>query len=97
MNQAELVAAIGNNIDIPNSTIRMVLEIQGKVIADHFATADAFSEREVALPGLGKLKTTTRAARTGRNPQTGAAIEIPEKVGVRFQAGKALNDTINPD
>lgn len=97
MNQAELVAAIGNNIDLPNSTIRLVLDIQGQVIADHFATADPYCEREVALPGLGKLKTTTRAARTGRNPQTGAAVQIPEKVAVRFQAGRALNNILNPD
>ena len=48
------------------------------------------------LPGLGKLKATTRAARTGRNPQTGAPVEIPERMAVKFVAGKALEDWINP-
>lgn len=52
--------------------------------------------RKSRLPGLGKLKTSTRAARTGRNPQTGAPVEIPERIAVKFSAGKALDDALNP-
>ena len=49
---------------------------------------------EVTLPGLGKLKADVRGARTGRNPATGAAIEIPAKNTVKFAAAKALKDAL---
>jgi DNA-binding protein HU-beta len=51
---------------------------------------------DVPLPGLGKLKTGQRAARTGRNPATGAAIDIPSKVTVKLTTGKALDEALNP-
>lgn len=96
MNKAELVAAIAADTNLPKTAVESVLESQGRVIANHFAAADAHAEAEAPLPGLGKLKTTTRAARTGRNPRTGAEIQIPERVAVKFAAGKALEDTLNP-
>ena len=94
MNKAELIAAIAANVLLPRRDIEAVLEAAGSVIAQHFA--DAGVDAEVVLPGLGKLKATTRAARTGRNPQTGAPVEIPERMAVKFSAGKALEDWINP-
>ena len=96
MNKAELIAAIAANVLLFRRDIEAVLEAAGSVIAQHFAAADAGVDAEVVLPGLGKLKATTRAARTGRNPQTGAPVEIPERMAVKFVAGKALEDTINP-
>lgn len=51
---------------------------------------------EVTLPGIGTIGTKQRAARTGRNLQTGAAIDIPAKTVVDFRATKALKDAINP-
>lgn len=96
MNQTELAAAVAAHTQLPKATVRQVLDSMGLVIAAHLASADAGAECEVALPMLGKLKTTTRAARTGRNPQTGAAIEIPERVAVKFSAGKNLDNTLNP-
>ena len=95
MNKAELIAAIAANVELPKRDIDAVLEAAGTVIAQHFAAADAGVDAEVVLPGLGKLKATTRAARTGRNPQTGAPVEIPERMTVKFSAGKALDDWIN--
>ena len=50
---------------------------------------------EVSLPGFGKFTTKQRAARTGRNPQTGAPIEIPSTISVAFKAGKPLTDAVN--
>jgi DNA-binding protein HU-beta len=50
----------------------------------------------VALPGLGAFSVTTRAARTGRNPQTGATMQIPEKKVVKFSPASALQKTLNP-
>lgn len=96
MNKAELISAIASETGLLNPFVENVLEAQGRVIANHLANCDANAEADVVLPGLGKLKTTTRAARTGRNPQTGEAIQIPERVAVKFAAGKALEDTLNP-
>ena len=50
---------------------------------------------KVALPGFGAFDVTERAARTGRNPQTGADIKIAASKGVRFKAGKGLKDAVN--
>ena len=96
MNKAELIAAIAADINLQKVVVESVLESAGRVIAQHFAAADAGVDAEAVLPGLGKLKATTRAARTGRNPQTGAPVEIPERMAVKFVAGKALEDWINP-
>lgn len=49
---------------------------------------------EVPLPGIGKLKADTRAARTGRNPATGEEIAIPAKNVVKFSAAKMLKDAL---
>ena len=96
MNKAELIAAIAADINLQKVVVESVLESAGRVIAEHFAAADAGVDAEAVLPGLGKLNATTRAARTGRNPATGEPIEIPERMAVKFSASKALEDTINP-
>ena len=96
MNKAELIAAIAADINLQKVVVESVLESAGRVIALHFAATDAGVDAEAVLPGLGKLKATTRAARTGRNPQTGEPVEIPERMAVKFAAGKALDDWINP-
>jgi DNA-binding protein HU-beta len=46
------------------------------------------------IPGIGKLVLVKRAARTGRNPQTGAAIKIPAKKVVKFRVAKACKDAV---
>lgn len=51
---------------------------------------------DVPLPGIGKLKASLRAGRTGRNPSTGAPIEIPAKTTVKLAIALALNDALNP-
>lgn len=96
MNKAELIAAIAADLNLHKLVVEPVLESAGRVIAQHFAAADAGVDAEAVLPGLGKLKATTRAARTGRNPKTGEPVEIPERMTVKFSAGKALEDWINP-
>jgi DNA-binding protein HU-beta len=49
----------------------------------------------ITFVGFGTFKTSTRKARTGRNPQTGAAITIPKRRVARFSAGKGLKDALN--
>jgi DNA-binding protein HU-beta len=48
------------------------------------------NDGEVKIQGFGNFKKSLRAARTGRNPATGAAVEIPAKTSVKFKAGKDL-------
>lgn len=50
--------------------------------------------REVAIPGFGRFKAKTRSARKGRNPRTGAEIDIPERTVVYFTPGKGLRETV---
>ena len=50
---------------------------------------------KVQLVGFGTFETSERAARTGRNPQTGAEMTIPASKAPKFKAGKALKDMVN--
>lgn len=64
------------------------------------AFVDAVSEEmvkggKVQLVGFGTFETSERAARAGRNPQTGETVNIPASKVVRFKAGKGLKNTVN--
>lgn len=61
-----------------------------EVIQDTLADGD-----DVTFTGFGSFKVVERAARTGRNPQTGAAIEIPSAKVIKFTPGKFLKDALN--
>jgi len=63
-------------------------------IFDHVTGALADGDK-VQVPGFGTFSVSERAARQGRNPQTGEAITIPASKGVRFKAGKGLKDAVN--
>ncbi|KWT00942.1 hypothetical protein CFBP3846_P300045 (plasmid) [Pseudomonas syringae pv. avii] len=86
----QLVAGIAEAIDAPKTTARNALEQLGQIVADQLE-----SGAEITLPGIGKLKVAERPARTGRNPSTGAAIEIAAKKVIKFVSAKVLNDAIN--
>jgi DNA-binding protein HU-beta len=49
----------------------------------------------VSIPGFGKFRTKKRAARRGRNPQTGELIDIPERMVIQFTAGKGLQEVLS--
>jgi len=51
--------------------------------------------QSITFVGFGTFKTSIRKARTGRNPQTGAAVKIPKRRVARFSAGKGLKDALN--
>jgi DNA-binding protein HU-beta len=56
----------------------------------------ALREKGVAnLPGIGKLKVIDKAARAGRNPSTGAVVQIPARKGVKFSLSSVLADELN--
>jgi DNA-binding protein HU-beta len=60
------------------------------------AVKEAKKNGVFVVPGLGRLKKVQRAARTGRNPQTGAAIKIKAKTTAKFYVAKAVKDSIAP-
>ena len=86
---AVLVGRI-DDAELPQRAVEDTL----KALADQ-AHAAAFSGQEITLPGIGKLGVTHRAARTGRNPQTGAEIQIPAKRAPAFTPAKAIKDACN--
>lgn len=92
MNQQELIDAISNNPNnngVSKVSIKFVLDTQAEV-----AKGELKKGGEVTLPGLGKLSISKRAARTGRNPATGAEIKIKAKKVPKFTAAKALKDAV---
>ncbi|WP_313515883.1 HU family DNA-binding protein [Pseudomonas sp.] len=86
----QLITDIAEATDAPKATVRAVLEQLGEIVSDALENGS-----ELTLPGIGKLKVGDRPARTGRNPQTGAAIEIAAKKVVKFVPAKALSDALN--
>lgn len=67
---------------------------------DFFDALNALAKKEVkkngefVLPGIGKFVKAKRKARKGRNPATGAVIQIPAKTTVTFRVGKAMKDSV---
>jgi DNA-binding protein HU-beta len=93
--QKELIDTIHNELQvagvpISKAHVSAVLEQFGEV-----ATRALKRGFDVPLPGLGKLKPATRAARAGRNPATGLPMQVPAKRLVRFSEVKALSDALN--
>jgi DNA-binding protein HU-beta len=60
------------------------------------ATKECKAGGQFVIPGLGKAVKAQRKARTGRNPQTGATIQIPAKTVVKFRLAKAFKDAVVP-
>ena len=79
-----------NDGDIDKDTVTTVINDLLDVISECMQ-----EQEEVNFTGFGKFHTTIRAARKGRNPATGKAIDIPEKVTIKFKPGKALKDSVN--
>ena len=90
MNKAELIDAIASNADFSKADAKRALD--GFVAA----TSDALKKGErISLVGFGSFSISNRAARTGRNPQTGKEIKIAAKNVVRFKAGSELSGKVN--
>lgn len=86
MTKTELVAAIADRTDVSKADVERVLngfqDVVFKVVAK--------GEEKLSIPGFLSFEQTTRSARTGRNPQTGAEIKIPESKAVKVTAGSKL-------
>ena len=90
MNKSELIDAIAASADIPKAAAGRALDAVVDSITGALKNGDS-----VALVGFGTFGVKDRAARTGRNPQTGAEIQIAAARVPGFKAGKALKDAVN--
>lgn len=89
VNKQELIEAVAKSADLPKAAAARA--INGTLAA---ITASLKKKQTVSLIGFGTFKTSHRAARTGRNPQTGKAIKIKAARLPKFKAGKALKDAV---
>jgi len=89
MNRKQLVRDVADRSGLSQEQVDSV--INGVVDA---VTASIKSGDKVIVPGFVSFEQVERAARTGRNPQTGAAMEIPAQKAVKVSAGKALKDAV---
>lgn len=90
MNKAELVTEIAEQTGITKKDAEAAVKAFTDIVIEEVAGGG-----EVALVGFGTFKTSTRAARTGRNPQTGQTLNIPAATVPKFKAGKAFKDAVN--
>ena len=90
MNKSELIDAIAASADLPKAAAGRALDATLDAV-----TAALTKGESVALGGFGTFTTKERAARDGRNPQTGATIKIAAATLPTFKPGKALKDAVN--
>lgn len=90
MNKSELIDAIAAETDLSKAAAGKALDATLDAIKASLEKGEA-----VTLIGFGTFSVGVRAARTGRNPQTGEPLEIPESKAVKFKAGKALKEAVN--
>jgi DNA-binding protein HU-beta len=89
INKSELVDAVSSKTDLSKKDVTAVIEtLLDKV------TEELRKGNKVTLTGFGIFKTSKRAARIGRNPQTGASIKIAAATVPKFSAGKGLKDAV---
>lgn len=90
MNKQELVDKIAADTNTTKAAAGAALGATLEAISAAIANGDS-----VQLVGFGTFATGKRAARVGRNPQTGAEIKIAEATTVKFTAGKSLKELVN--
>ncbi len=89
MNKADLINALAAKNEISKKDAEKAVSAVLELIGDALKAGD-----KVQIMGFGSFEVKARAARTGKNPSTGATIEIPASKAVVFKAGKALKDSI---
>ncbi len=90
MNKSELIDAIASGANLSKADAGRALNAMTDAITSAMSSGDG-----VQLTGFGSFVVRERAARTGRNPQTGATINIAASKVAAFKAGKALKDAVN--
>ena len=90
MNKTEFIAAVSEKAEISKKDSEKALKAFVDVVAEQLKAGD-----KVQLVGFGTFEVSERAAREGRNPQTGETMTIAACKAPKFKAGKALKDAIN--
>ncbi|AZQ09162.1 MULTISPECIES: HU family DNA-binding protein [Shewanella] len=90
MNRTELIAKIAESADLTKAEAGRALKSFEEAVTAAMKEGD-----KISIVGFGSFETSTRAERTGRNPQTGKEIKIPAATIPKFKAGKALRDSVN--
>ena len=90
MNKTELVEAIAKKTGLSKKDSEAAVKAFVEVVSTQLKKKD-----KVQLIGFGTFETAKRAARTGKNPQTGKEIKFPASVAPKFKPGKALKDLVN--
>lgn len=90
MKKSELIAAIAASADLTKASSSRALEAALDTITHPLKSGDS-----VTLIGFGTFKVSQRAARIGRNPQTGKELKIAVRKAPTFTAGKALKEAVN--
>jgi len=88
--KVELVSAMAEKAGLSKADAEKALKAFTDVVTQALQKDD-----KISLVGFGTFSVGERAARTGKNPQTGAAINIPAAKAPKFKAGKALKDAVN--
>ena len=90
MNKAELVDALAGKLNLSKKDVGAVVDGIVTEITQVLAKGD-----KLQIVGFGTFETSNRSGRTGRNPATGEAINIPARRVPKFSLGKALKDVVN--
>ena len=89
MNKADLVAAMAEKAGVSKKDAEASLKAFTDVVAEELKKGE-----KIQLVGFGTFEVSERAARTGRNPQTGEEMTIAASKSPKFKAGKALKDAV---
>ena len=90
MNKTELIAAVAEKAEISKKDAEKALKAFTDTVAEELKKGE-----QIQLVGFGTFKVSERAAREGRNPQTGETMQIKASKTPKFTAGKALKDALN--
>lgn len=90
MNKTEFIAAVAEKAEISKKDSEKALKAFVDVVTEQLKAGD-----KVQLVGFGTFEVSERAAREGRNPQTGETMTIEASKSPKFKAGKALKDVVN--
>lgn len=90
MNKTELIAAVAEKAELSKKDAEKAVKAFTDVVSEELVNGG-----KIQLVGFGTFEVSERAAREGRNPQTGETMKIEASKSPKFKAGKALKDMVN--
>ena len=90
MNKTELIAAVAEKAELSKKDAEKAVKAFTEVVAGEMVKGE-----KVQIVGFGTFEVSERAAREGRNPQSGEVMKIAASKAPKFKAGKALKDSLN--